>query len=195
MSPENVTPHVSTGRASGIRDRHRGGIPSYWWGVVGAPFGVKGWAHVKSYTDPPDNLLGYAPWQLRSKDDTDDEWRPVDVEGRDACQWLDCAIRPRLRPGCGGRTARQGNRCVAAGVLPVPEVDEYYWRDLIGATVTNPAGEQLGEVQRLFSTPAHDVLVVVDGGGERLIPFVREWVVAVLPGSGQLVVDWEADWR
>lgn len=164
-------------------------------GVVGAPFGVKGWAHVKSYTDPPDNLLGYAPWQLRSKDDTDDvEWRPVDVEAETHANGL-IARFARVCDRNAAAELRGRAIGVAADVLPVPEVDEYYWRDLIGANVTNPAGEQLGEVQRLFSTPAHDVLVVVDGGGERLIPFVREWVVAVLPESGQLVVDWEADWR
>ena len=83
---------------------------------------------------------------------------------------------------------------VAASVLPAPGAGEYYWRDLIGAPVANKAGVRLGEVRRLFATPAHDVLVVVDDDGERLIPFV-ERVVDVMPGSGRVVVDWEADWR
>ena len=34
-------------------------------GRIGAPFGVKGWMHVDSYTDPPDGLLGYPQWVLR----------------------------------------------------------------------------------------------------------------------------------
>ena len=164
-------------------------------GVVGAPFGVKGWAHVKSYTDPPDNLLGYAPWQLRSKDDTDDvEWRPVDVEAETHANGLIARFAGVCDRNAAAELRGRGIGVVAS-LLPVPEVDEYYWRDLIGATVTNPSGEQLGQVQRLFSTPAHDVLVVVDDAGERLIPFVREWVVAVLPETGHLVVDWEAHWR
>jgi 16S rRNA processing protein RimM len=32
---------------------------------VGAPWGVKGWIHVDSYTDPPDGILEYRQWTLR----------------------------------------------------------------------------------------------------------------------------------
>ncbi len=34
-------------------------------GRIGAPFGVKGWLHVDSYTDPPEALLEYREWALR----------------------------------------------------------------------------------------------------------------------------------
>lgn len=164
-------------------------------GVVGAPFGVKGWAHVRSYTDPPDNLLGYAPWQLRGETGPNDpSWTPIEVEAQRHGGGLiarfagvrnrDTAVELRGR-GIG----------VSAGVLPLPGQGEYYWRDLIGTEVVNKAGVHIGEVQRLLDTPAHDVLVVVDDVGERLIPFVGEWVVAVLPESRRVVVDWEADWR
>ena len=164
-------------------------------GLVGAPFGVKGWTHVRSYTDPPDNLLEYAPWQLRSNGDASDiEWQPIEVEAGTHANGL-IARFAGVRDRDAAAELSGAAIGVAASVLPAPEVDEYYWRDLVGARVTNPAGEQLGEVRRLFSTPAHDVLVVVDGDLERLIPFVRQWVVAVLPETGQLVVDWEADWR
>ena len=164
-------------------------------GVVGAPFGVEGWAHVRSYTDPPDNLLDYAPWQLGAGTGTDDSgWVPVEVEAQRHGGGLiarfagvrdrDAAVELRGR-GIG----------VSASVLPEPENGEYYWRDLIGSAVVNKAGVRIGEVQRMFATPAHDVLVVVDDVGERMIPFVSEWVVAVSPECGRVVVDWEPDWR
>src|ERR1044072_2028676 len=33
-------------------------------GRIGGPFGVKGWVHVESYTDPPERLLGFRHWNL-----------------------------------------------------------------------------------------------------------------------------------
>src|SRR6267378_2580557 len=34
-------------------------------GRLGAPFGLKGWVHVQSHTDPPRRLLEYREWVLR----------------------------------------------------------------------------------------------------------------------------------
>ena len=34
-------------------------------GRIGAPYGIKGWLHVESHTDPPERLLGYPEWALR----------------------------------------------------------------------------------------------------------------------------------
>src|SRR4029077_15849724 len=34
-------------------------------GRLGAPYGVKGWVHVESYTDPPERLLEHREWVLR----------------------------------------------------------------------------------------------------------------------------------
>lgn len=163
-------------------------------GLVGAPFGVKGWAHVRSYTDPPENLLGYEPWQLRRNATKEAGWERIEVEVERRVGGL-IARFAGARDREAAVELRGSSIGVAASVLPAPEEGEYYWRDLIGADVANKAGIRLGEVQRLIATPAHDVLVVVDDVGERLIPFVEEWVVDVTPGSGRVVVDWEADWR
>ena len=164
-------------------------------GLVGAPFGVKGWAHVRSYTDPPENLLGYEPWQLRRSSGTREAgWEPTEVEVEPHASGL-IARFDGIRDRDAAVELRGSGIGVAASVLPAPEEGEYYWRDLIGAEVANKAGVRLGEIRRLLATPAHDVLVVGDDDGERLIPFVGEWVVAVTPESGRVVVDWEADWR
>ena len=34
-------------------------------GVVGAPFGVRGWVKLRSYTDPPERLLDHRQLQLK----------------------------------------------------------------------------------------------------------------------------------
>ena len=162
-------------------------------GRVGGPFGVKGWTRVASYTNPPENLLGYAPWQLRRGTTGEAAWERAEVEAQRHGSGV-IARFAGVRDRDAAVKLRGSGIGVAASVLPAPEQGEYYWRDLIGAEVANRAGVRLGEVRRLFATPAHDVLVVADADGERLIPFVGEWVVAVIPESGRVVVDWEADW-
>ena len=82
--------------------------------------------------------------------------------------------------------------------LPETDSDEYYWADLIGLTVLNAQGETLGQVDRLIETGANAVLIVIDATGdkprERLIPFVSDIVRHVDKTSGQIQVDWAADW-
>lgn len=158
-------------------------------GTIGAPFGIGGWMHVKSFTDPPDNILDYAPWRLQSRG----EWRPVDAQVRAHRAGFIARIT-----GVADRDhaaeLRGSDIGVSADVLGATEPGEYYWRDLIGLAVTNGTGESLGHVTRLTATPAHDVLVVKDRDRERLIPFVREIVLNVEPGH-RLIVDWQANWQ
>ena len=33
-------------------------------GRIGSPYGIKGWVHVQSFTDPADQLLKYRDWTL-----------------------------------------------------------------------------------------------------------------------------------
>jgi ribosomal 30S subunit maturation factor RimM len=37
-------------------------------GQIAGPFGVLGWVKVRSHTDPPKNILKYAPWVLKGLD-------------------------------------------------------------------------------------------------------------------------------
>jgi 16S rRNA processing protein RimM len=82
--------------------------------------------------------------------------------------------------------------------LPRPGFDEYYWGDLIGLTVLNTAGVNLGLVSKLLETGAHDVLVMeygeAEAKGERLIPFVAAFIKDVNLKTREILVEWEADW-
>ena len=158
-------------------------------GVIGGPFGVKGWMHVNSYTEPPANLLSYLPWRQKRGD----RWKILDVEVQAHGNGLVARIEG-LRDRNAAAEWRGTPIGVEAAVLPAPAEDEYYWRDLEGLQVVNGSGDDLGRVDRLFATPAHDVMAVTDDTGERLIPFVREVVVAVDADAGRVVVDWESDW-
>src|ERR1043165_4139803 len=34
---------------------------------IGAPYGIKGWVHVQSFTNPPEKLLKYRSWSLTAR--------------------------------------------------------------------------------------------------------------------------------
>ena len=48
-------------------------------GRLGRPYGVQGWSHVESWTDPPEALVGYRHWVLKSPDGSR---RPARRQGR-----------------------------------------------------------------------------------------------------------------
>jgi 16S rRNA processing protein RimM len=75
--------------------------------------------------------------------------------------------------------------------FPATEPDEYYWADLIGCTVSNPAGESLGQVLALDDNGAQAVLRLDSG---ILIPFVAAIILEVAPAEKRIVADWSADW-
>lgn len=164
-------------------------------GRIQGPYGIKGWVHVASFTDPRDNIEAYSPWLLGSASGRRD-WRAVDVE----------QIRPHKQgyvaklAGVDDRSAAEGLKGHLIGVpeasLPLPAPDEYYWRDLIGCTVTNTDGTCLGRVRELIETGVHDVLVIDPAEGQPaeegdvLIPFHAEYVLGVDMEAGDIRVDW-----
>ena len=85
---------------------------------------------------------------------------------------------------------------IAQSQLPKLGKGEFYWRDLIGLSVVNQAGEQLGQIKKLMETGANDVLVVKQPqGGELLIPYVPDYsVINVDLAAGEMLVDWESDY-
>ena len=75
---------------------------------------------------------------------------------------------------------------------PAAGINEYYWSQLIGLSVVNTQGIELGHVDSLFETGANDVLVV-KGDKERLIPFTEFAVLEIDLDSGKITVDWDED--
>lgn len=72
---------------------------------------------------------------------------------------------------------------------PLPP-DTFYVADLVGCRVENEAGVVLGQLIDVMSLPTTDAYVVrpAQGGEEFLIPAVGDFVVAVCPAEGRVVV-------
>ncbi|MFU8815714.1 MAG: ribosome maturation factor RimM [Pseudomonadales bacterium] len=154
-------------------------------GRIGAAHGVAGAMHVTSFTVPPENILEYRPWLLEDGGGYREvKVRSLKVHGTGfVAQLAGIEDRDRAQALAGTLIA------VPRDALPALDPDEeYYWQDLVGLTVVNTAGSELGEVVRLLSTGAHDLLVV--GADETLIPFVAAFVLEVDLAGRRILVEW-----
>jgi 16S rRNA processing protein RimM len=67
---------------------------------------------------------------------------------------------------------------------------EYFLFQLIGLTVFDEAGEEIGSVTDLMETGTHDVLIIKPkrGGEDILVPNHPEYVITIEPEAGRLVL-------
>lgn len=167
-------------------------------GRITAVFGIEGWVKIHSYTEPQENLFGYAPWWLKTAHGV----KTVEIE--------------ESRPHGKGFVARlkgvsdRDQAALYTGItiavdrdqLPNLEGDDFYWYQLQGLRVVSHwEGQQqdLGVVVRLLETGANDVLVVQGDTGsidqqERLIPYVPEQFVLSVDLSAEVIeVDWDPE--
>ncbi|MGQ0833727.1 MAG: ribosome maturation factor RimM [Gammaproteobacteria bacterium] len=159
-------------------------------GRIGAPFGVKGWMHVESYTDPPGELLKYVAWSLKGAGEERTE-RQV-IEGR--AQGKGLVVR---LAGVGDRDAAAALRGsvveIARANLPATGARQFYRADLVGLAVRNLDGAELGVLEHFVDGPAHAVMVVRGARGEHWVPATPVHIREVRLDAGVIVVDWPVE--
>ena len=188
-------------------------------GTIGAPWGIKGWVKLFSWTDPPENLLDYRRFWLAGPDGLEEI--EIDQAKPHGGALVGHIAGCDVREACGRYTGRE--LLVPKELLPKLK-DEYYWHQLEGLEVRTLSGEVLGRVDHLFETGANDVMVVrqqkapdsADAGSgspqnadnavrdepvtnepvtERLLPWIEGQVVReVNLDQGYILVDWDKDW-
>jgi 16S rRNA processing protein RimM len=155
-------------------------------GAVGAPFGVRGWVKLRSYTDPPERLLEHRDLRLG----LNGAWQSYHIEqsGRSGGQ-----ITVKLA-GVDDRDQAQALRgasiCVLRTELPERNDRDFYRADLVGCEVVNGDGIRLGVVQYFVETPAH-ALMVVRGEKEFWVPAVPAHLRRVDLQARLIVVNWD----
>lgn len=163
-------------------------------GKIGAPYGVKGWVKINSFTQDKDSIFEYAPWTLTSGQSNSqkikvDQWR---YHSKNLVAKLD---------GIDSRDDAEliKNAEISIGSSQLPELEnDYYWKDLIGMQVVNKQGYNMGEIKDMFETGANDVMLVkakindAFGQKERLLPFLYDAVVLNVDKDGKTItVDWD----
>ena len=160
-------------------------------GKIGAPYGVKGWVKINSYTETPEGIFDYAPWFLGDEKEYQiDQWRPhgkslvakiVGVDSRDDAERI-----------------KNLDININASQLPDLGDEGVYWRELTGMQVVTTQGYDLGVVKEVFNTGANDVIHVKANVGdafgqkERLLPFVFDEVVQEVDKEAKIIkVDWD----
>lgn len=155
-------------------------------GVVGAPYGVRGWVKLRSFTEPPERLLQHRRLQLGRSG----SWAVYDIEasGRSGGQ-----LTAKLS-GVDDRDQAQALRgaqvCVPRAELPQRADKDFFRADLVGCEVVNIAGILLGSVRHFVETPAQ-VLMVVRGEREYWVPAAPPHLRRVDLQARRVVVDWD----
>jgi 16S rRNA processing protein RimM len=157
-------------------------------GQLGAPYGVRGWQHIQSYSQPIDNILEYQHWFVEQKG----QWVAFKVEaGRRHGQGLVVKLA--------GIEARESAALLVNAKIAVKREqfaplaqDEFYWADLEGLAVQSQNGEPVGKVEYLYENANVPVMVIKSAEKERHVPFVMlDTVLAVDLVSKQMVIDWD----
>lgn len=171
-------------------------------GRLGAPYGLKGWIRLISFTEHRETLLAHKTFYARPP-----KGERRDIPERelhmDAAREHGKGLIGHLRGFDTPEAVRELTGLelyVDADLLPELQDGEYYWHQLAGLQVSNTHGQVLGQVQNLLETGANDVLVVEPTADsiddtERLIPWVPDAVVQKVDlDAGTVLVEWEADY-
>lgn len=154
-------------------------------GAIAGSFGVKGEVRLKSFCAEPEAIDTYGP--LSSEDGS--------------ASWEVRVTRP-VKNGFAARLsgvrskeaadALRGTRLYAPREkLPDLPDDEYYHTDLIGLTVFDTGGVELGRVKAVLNHGAGDLLEIAVKGEKQpvLLPFTVANVPTIDLGAGKAIAD------
>jgi len=153
-------------------------------GAVAGAFGVSGEARIKSFCAEPKAIAGYGP--LTTEDGARSFTLRITraVKGGFAARLSGVASREAAEALKGTRLYAQREK------LPALPDDEFYHADLIGLTVLDTGGAEIGRVRAIHDHGAGDMLEVTGSGGAMvLIPFTGAAVPTVDLAAGRIVAD------
>ena len=168
---------------------------------IGDAWGVKGWFKVIPFSSDAQALLKAKQWFIQPPEKGARHFQGTALlDMRQARYHSDVIVG--WAQGMDERAVAEklkGARVfIARADFPKTDNDEYYWVDLMGLTVVNREGVELGVVKDLMSTGPQTVLVLnYDEDGktqERLIPFVAAYVDDVSLPHQRITVDWQPDY-
>ena len=154
-------------------------------GAIAGAFGLKGEVRLKSFCATPAAIADYAPLFT----ETSPTGISVTITGA-----IKNGFSARLS---GVETKEQAEKLRGAQLfadrdkLPGLTDDEFYHADLIGLSVIDTGGQQLGTVNAVLNYGASDLLEVclTEGSATVLVPFTRDVVPTVDLTAGRIIID------
>jgi 16S rRNA processing protein RimM len=152
--------------------------------------GLRGAVRVEVLTDKPEER--YAPGSVLHREGSDEPLTIASSEAvADGPGWR---LRFREVPDRNGADTLRG---AYLETVAFPERDlargEYYWHEVLGATVRGVDGAELGTVRDVYRVAETEVFAVAGGPfGPFELPAVRAFIRVFAPRRGEIVVDADA---
>lgn len=156
-------------------------------GKVGAPYGVKGWSKIFSYTIPIENILEYQPWLMKQGN----TWQVVPEIAGKVHNKVIVAKLPGAEDRDQAKAFTHQEIAIYRHQLPTLDDDEYYWSDLIGLKVIDCNEKPLGTVHQVTETGSNDVLIIKAEKDFAVPMIMREVIKEVNLKDGYIRVDWD----
>ncbi len=154
-------------------------------GAVAGAFGVRGEVRLKSFAAEPTDVAAYGPLQTEDGRQSFEITLSRPIKGGFAARLSGVASKEAA-------DALRGTRLYAARdrLPPLPD-DEFYHADLIGLTVFDTGGAELGRVRSVLNHGAGDLLEVQGKAAPKgvLLPFTLDAVPTVDIAAGKIVAD------
>ncbi|MFZ2650640.1 MAG: ribosome maturation factor RimM [Burkholderiaceae bacterium] len=180
---------------------------------IAGPWGVKGWFKVVPLAADPQAIFSARRWFIKPPVQTSAALpalrhshtpQLLHITAAKTHGGAALAQAQGVEDRSGADALRGARVFVARSSFPTENADEFYWVDLIGLSVVNRHGQQLGSVIGLIDSGAQSVLRVAPNcsdataptaaPAERLIPFVAAYVDEVSLAQRCIKVDWELDY-
>jgi 16S rRNA processing protein RimM len=153
------------------------------------PYGLKGWMHLYSFTEPSEQLFLYSPIFIE-RTHHDIEQLTIEQFTPKSDHWL---VKLQY---CDNRTlaSQYTNKLIKIHThqLTLLPLGEYYWHQLKGLTVINSTGDSIGTVIDVMETGSNDVLIV-KGDKIRYIAYHHKYILQVDLTNRTITVDWDKD--
>ena len=154
-------------------------------GMIEKPFGVRGEVRVRSLSDVPGRFEGLTTVTLEapSGKTVATTVRSVRALHTAYVLRLDACSTPEEAAMLRGWAVK-----IPPGSSPPLPQGQYYEYELIGLSVRDEAGHELGTLAEILETPGNHVCVVRGKDGEALIPATKDAVAAVDLSSKTMTV-------
>ena len=174
-------------------------------GRIADAWGLKGWFKVLPHSADPEALFSSKRWYLQPTERGKAAFAGTQLMRiREAKVHSDTivAVAHDMEDRDIAEALKGSRIFIPRSSFPTPELDSYYWVDLLGLNVVNREGIELGIVKDLMATGPQTVIVIeftelvegIEKTQERMIPFVSHFVDDVNLPEKCITVDWQPDY-